>query len=95
MPHARLTDPETSQEAAKSVSKLTETYDLIIATFRKLGPMNDDQLLTAIRANSTRLLSDSGIRSRRSELASMGKLQDSGQRIKMQSGRLSIVWELA
>jgi len=86
---------QRTEEATKSVSKLAETYDLILATFGKLGPMNDDQLLTAIRANPTRLLSDSAIRSRRSELASMGKLQDSGHRIKMQSGRDSIVWELA
>lgn len=99
MPNARITDPETSHEAAKSVSKLRYMYDTMIIAFETLGPMNDEQLIKLWRVGVTELgwrsASESGIRSRRSELVAQGKLRDSGKRQKMQSGRLSIVWEIA
>lgn len=96
MPHARTTDPQTSHDAARSVSKLTETYELIISIFEKFGSMNDEQLIQTWRASGLKAISDSGLRSRRSELVSMGKLEDSGTRAPMEaSGRSSIVWRLA
>jgi hypothetical protein len=99
MPNARITDPETSHEAAKSVSKLRDMYDTMIVAFETLGPMNDEQLIKLWRVGVNELgwrsASESGIRSRRSELVAQGKLKDSGKRQKMQSGRLSIVWEIA
>lgn len=99
MPNARITDPETSHEAAKSVSKLRDMYDTMIIAFETLGPMNDEQLIKLWRVGVNELgwrsASESGIRSRRSELVAQGKLKDSGKRQKMQSGRLSIVWEIA
>ena len=99
MPHARTTDPETSHEAAKSVSKLKEMYDTMLIAFESLGPMNDDQLIrlwkVGVKELGWRDASESGIRSRRSELVAQGKIIDSGKRVKMRSGRLSIVWELA
>lgn len=99
MPHARTTDPETSHEAAKSVSKLKEMYDTMLIAFESLGPMNDDQLIklwkVGVKELGWREASESGIRSRRSELVAQGKIIDSGKRVKMRSGRLSIVWELA
>jgi hypothetical protein len=95
MAHARTTDPETSHEAAKSVTKTAQIYSSIIAALATYGPMNDEGLIHFIRKGSHVAFSDSGIRSRRSELASMGRVRDSGERIKMQSGRNSIVWELA
>jgi hypothetical protein len=99
MPNARITDPETSHEAAKSVSKLRYMYDTMIVAFETLGPMNDEQLIKLWRVGVNELgwrsASESGIRSRRSELVAQGKLKDSGKRQKMQSGRLSIVWEIA
>jgi hypothetical protein len=99
MPHARTTDPDTSHEAAKSVSKLKEMYDTMLIAFESLGPMNDDQLIrlwkVGVKELGWRDASESGIRSRRSELVAQGKIIDSGKRVKMRSGRLSIVWELA
>jgi hypothetical protein len=74
---------------------MAETYALIIGTLANFGPMNDEQLVTFVRSQADRPLSDSGIRSRRSELASMGRIKDTGERIKMMSGRNSIVWGLA
>ena len=99
MPNARISDPETSHEAAKSVSKLKEMYDTMLIAFESLGPMNDEQLIKLWRVGVNELgwrsASESGIRSRRSELVAQGKIVDSGKRVKMQSGRMSIVWERA
>ncbi len=99
MPNARISDPETSQAAAKSVSKLKEMYDTMLIAFESLGPMNDEQLIKLWRVGVNELgwrsASESGIRSRRSELVAQGKIVDSGKRVKMQSGRMSIVWERA
>lgn len=99
MPHARISDPETSHEAAKSVSKLKDMYDTMLIAFESLGPMNDEQLIklwkVGVRELGWREASESGIRSRRSELVAQGKIIDSGTRLKMSSGRMSIVWRLA
>lgn len=99
MPHARTTDPQTSHEAARSVSKLRDMYETMLIAFESLGPMNDDQLIRLWRVGVNELgwreASESGIRSRRSELVAQGKLIDSGKRVKMKSGRMSIVWTIA
>ena len=49
----------------------------------------------ATRRLSSKKASDSGIRSRRSELAATGLVIDTGDRKKMASGRMSIVWGVA
>jgi hypothetical protein len=95
MPNTRLTDPETSHEAAKSVSRLADSYRIILELLTSFGPMNDEQLITQWKAHSNKPASDSGIRSRRSELAAHGKVIDTGERVKMSSGRASIVWGIA
>ena len=95
MPNTRTTDPETSHEAEKSVSKLAESYGIILDIFRKHGPMNDESLVEYWNTESPKYGSPSGIRSRRSELVAAGRLEDSGDRIKMRSGRASIVWKLS
>jgi hypothetical protein len=91
----RTTDPTTSHNAGKSVTGLAETYRLILSALDK-GGQNDEGLIKLWRQNEGwKLVSDSGIRSRRSELTAQGIVQDSGKRIKMASGRMSIVWERA
>lgn len=95
MPNTRTTDPETSHLAEKSISKLAETYRIILDLFGKYGPMNDEELIAQFKFESPKRASDSGIRSRRSELVAAERLADSGERKKMASGRLSIVWKLA
>jgi hypothetical protein len=62
---------------------------------RDYGPMNDENLIKVWRKTQTKTASDSGIRSRRSELAATGLVIDSGERQRMDSGRMSIVWSIA
>jgi len=94
MPNTRTQDPETSQAAGASVKGLAETYRIILTTLRQSGPMNDPALIRAFQSSGKRA-SDSGIRSRRSELTAQGLIVDTGDRIKMESGRMSIVWGVA
>ena len=98
MPLARTTDPGTSHEAAASVSNLTATQNAIRWLFDKFGKLTDEQLQNHYRRmmqqGDAPRASESGIRSRRSELVAAGYLQDSGDRVKMESGRSAIVWEL-
>lgn len=70
-PRARVTDPETSHLAAKSVSGITALKEEIL---RELGGpvgLTDEALIAALRARGVSA-SDSGIRSRRSELEKAG-----------------------
>lgn len=96
MPHARTTDPETSHEAAESVRSLTGTQNTILYLFAKFKHLTDDQLQAHYRRMVSQgdapRASESGIRSRRAELVALGKLQDSGERVKLDSGRNAILW---
>lgn len=98
MPVARITDPETSHEAAASVTNLTGTQNTIRYLFGKFGKLSDEQLQAHYRRmmhqGDAPRASESGVRSRRAELVAAGYLQDSGDRVKMESGRSAIVWEL-
>jgi hypothetical protein len=94
MPHARLTDPQTSHEAAESVGNLTATKEAILKALARPGTDVDlveryQNLRNAPRA------SESGIRSRRAELVRDGLVQDSGDRVRLASGRNAIVWQVA
>lgn len=94
MPNTRTLDPSTSHQAEKSVTGLAESYRIILEMFRNYGPMNDETLINSW-PHSRKPASQSGIRSRRSELTATGLIVDSGERVKMASGRNSIVWKLA
>ena len=92
----RKTDPLTSVEAAKSVRNITAVHEHLLQILRSNGPANDEQLLATwlllhAKGHVPRV-SDSGLRSRRSELVARGLVKDSGARVKMASGRNSIVW---
>lgn len=99
--YARRTDPETSHEAAQSIrsDKLRRSQEAVLALFRAQGAMTDVELVEfyAKRAEFGRVVpqSDSGIRTRRSELVTAGKVIDSGERVKLPSGRRAIVWKAA
>ena len=97
MPVARNTDPQTSHVAAKSVSNVERTKEIIWHMLRIL-PSTDEQLVIAynelvqLNPMKTPQASESGIRSRRSELVDEGMIEDSGERSKTRSGRSAIVW---
>ena len=93
MPYARTTDPETSHEAAASVGNLTEVKSKILEILER--PQCDVDLVFNIRAKTDWLVSESGIRSRRSELVEAGLVVDTKDRVKLPSGRYAIVWGLA
>lgn len=94
MAYARKTDPTTSHMAAASVQDITATQEYILKALKRPATDVDlveryNNLKTAPRA------SESGIRSRRAELVALGLVKDSGARVKLQSGRHAIVWQVA
>lgn len=73
---ARRTDPETSHQAAERLTpdKLTAAQARVHAMFKLYGDMPDAQLVKYLHemersAGFTKVMSPSGVRSRRSELA--------------------------
>ena len=90
MPHARTTDPETSHEAAQSVTNITPLKQEILQ--RLMTPMTDADLIEVIRTSSRLIVTESGVRSRRSELVQAGLVKDTGARVKLATWRSAIVW---
>lgn len=91
---ARTTDPITSHLAAESVDNVTATQAFIMRCLKR--PRNDVELVNAYRQyKSAPRASESGIRSRRAELVDRGLVVDTGRRVRLASGRYSIVWGLA
>lgn len=94
MPAARNTDPGTSHAAAGSVRNLTATQEGILKALNR--PRTDVDLAEAYNnLRGVPRASDSGLRSRRSELVAQGLVKDTGSRIKLPSGRMAIVWAKA
>lgn len=98
MRFARRSDPITSHEAAASVDefKATQTQKAILAILRV--PMTDQDLVftygvASVNGRAPRA-SESGIRSRRAELADRGLVVPVGYQT-LPSGRKAIVWETA
>lgn len=95
---ARTTDPSTSHAAAASISEdtLRESQAAVLRFMRNLGPMTDVDLVA--RYSSAAGLQDlprqsqSGLRTRRAELAAAGLVEDTGERVRLESGRQAIVW---
>lgn len=95
-PKARASDPETSRKAASSVTNMTKKRQHVMATFRRYGSLTDEQLVSVYgQMDDVADQSDSGLRTRRSELVKMGLLCDTGQTRRIRSGRMAVVWGLA
>ena len=88
--HARNSDPETSHQAAASIpsAAIRESQRLVLDMLDFHGPMADYTLVMLLAGR----MSPSGIRSRRSELVTLGKVVDTGRRVRMPSGRQAILW---
>ena len=85
---ARRTDPGTSWEAARSVKGIRESQAELLELFRHHGPMTDEMARNVYKGKQ----SLSGFRTRRSELVDMGRLIDTGRRVRGLTGRSMIVW---
>jgi len=93
---SRRSDPATSREAASSQTEkgMTETKRLILKLLADHGPMTDFALHRRLRIIGHKV-SESGARTRRSSLVNDHHLiEDSGETIKLDSGRKSTVWRL-
>jgi hypothetical protein len=90
MPNARTTDPETSHEAAMSVTNITPLKQEILQ--RLMTPMTDTDLYQLLTTSSRLIVTESGVRSRRAELVQAGLVRDTGERVKLATGRKAIVW---
>jgi RecJ-like exonuclease len=87
---ARRSDPETSREAAASITaeRLRNSQQIILNTLRRYGPMTDEDIY---RRTAT-TMSPSGARTRRAELVARGLVYDTGKRETLASGRKAVVW---
>jgi len=90
--YSRDRDPETSHEAAASISPetLRQSQTDVLALFRKFGLMSDHKMMpfAAILRQSP-----SGLRTRRAELVKLGKLRWSGMYDTI-NGRKHRMWEV-
>jgi hypothetical protein len=70
---ARLTDPSTSKEAAAKVTHMRASQARVLAMFKLYGDLHDKQLIEylhdAEKSAGLKPMSESGARSRRSELS--------------------------
>lgn len=93
--HARNTDPFTSHEAAASVVGLRPKQLAVLDCLKLYGPAVDLQLLDLYRAHAEAHgwpeQSDSGLRTRRCELAEKNLIRCVGTSI-LPSGRKALVW---
>lgn len=93
---ARLTDPDTSRAAARSVNQITTKQNAVLVVLAEFGPLTDVDLIHHYAQTTyadTNPQSDSGLRTRRSELVERGLVNDSGHKAVLESGRSAILWE--
>ena len=96
MPRARRSDPQTSHAAAASVNNITKTQRVIFYLLLSKPSTDVDGLRVYRIAEGKKIapmVSESGYRSRRAELVKLGLAKDSGDRVKLPSGRSAIVWQ--
>ena len=96
---ARRTDPETSHEAAASVTELGKKQAAVLAVVRRLKQCTDVQLVERymLPEDSDELFvsqSISGIRTRRAELVRKGLVRFTGRYGTTDRGRRTRVWEV-
>lgn len=95
---ARRTDPETSHAAAASAGDLNDNQRAVSTVLRLADrPLLDEELVREYGARQRALhlprQSESGLRSRRAELAAKGRLVQ-GEKKRMATGRLGRTWSV-
>ena len=95
MPNARITDPQTSHDAAESVRNLTATKLAILDVLTRSLTDEDliDRYYYRVEVGLAPQASPSGIRSRRKELVVAGLVEGVGFD-KTTSGRDTTVWRV-
>lgn len=97
---ARATDPATSYAAAASITTedLRDSQAAVLQVLADAGPCHDGDLVATYQARAeageVRRQSTSGIRSRRAELAVMGRVVPTGEAV-LPTGRRAQVWGVA
>ena len=95
---ARSTDPWTSMDAAMKVATQPLKSRILYLFEEHRSPLTDEQLIALYRKQAISYrwspASDSGIRSRRSELVDEGELIDTGRTELTVSGRHTTLWGL-
>lgn len=97
--HARATDPQTSHDAAASITSqsLRASQIDIWWVLTKYGALPDFALIEVYKAEVNAEMvtrqSDSGIRTRRKELTSLGLVRFTGRYAETPGGRSAQVWE--
>lgn len=96
MPNARLTDPETSLEAASSAWRPSEVESTVLDIIRQHGPICDDSIYRVYTQRAIRtgqvLPTPQSVRSRRSELVDAGFVEHSGLFSLTVTGRRTREW---
>ena len=88
---ARRTDPQTSHDAATSVSNQTALRMAILCVLAG-RLLSDEQIIVCV--SEIMSCTPSGCRGRRAELVRDGYVRDSGRRAKTATGRECVLWEL-
>jgi hypothetical protein len=86
---------DTSSEARASITpeEITRLQGEILQLLARVGPMTDEEITLQIHVGTFPTVpADSSIRTRRSELVTLGKVEDSGERRPSRSGRAMTVW---
>lgn len=94
-PRTRIVDPPTSDDSAKGTTCRRGAREDVLSLFTFGVSLTDTQLIELHSKSSLSPQTPSGLRTRRSELVTLGRIRDSGQKRKLKSGRMSIVWESA
>ena len=93
-PIARHDHPDTSHDAAKSVTRRTvnAVISRIMTTLYSYKELTDEQIWAYIKHAVS--ASPSGVRTRRNELVKAGLVEFTGQKSFTKSGRMTRVWTL-
>lgn len=73
---------------------MTTAQSVVLKTIKQHGPLPDHALVPIVQHVTGAHMSSSGIRTRRDELAKAGWVVQTGE-VKMPSGRLAAVWDVA
>lgn len=95
-PKARRSDPDTSVAAADSVKRTTveRQRTRIVALLDVRGPCTDEELASWYIHHWDDDFTPSGLRTRRSELVKLRRVEWTGEKRRISTGRLARVWRL-